>query len=317
MHSNIVANTAACASLGDEDFQNARKEIESKKYLSISLNDNSKKVFCIPERHDELSIKSSDDYYCEDISIFQPTVLVKEYGKQDIVLDIKSSSYSDRLSKVANNGNQSLYFRVARQRVAEVLKTLFGKLSELHKNGMVHCDLKPQNILCLEDGLVPFDGINVKKGEISAGMTMNYCAPEQILTMPVSPSTDVYNLGLLILSIVDGILYGKTSAFVIPTGGANVKEVKLLSEPMVYLDYETANIENKEGVGFWKSFLEKCLAFEPRNRFPNIESFANEYNRLLELYPLKNSIEFTPDFGKLSMVQHDGKFEAAWFINVE
>ena len=315
--SSMALNTAACGSFGDEGFQDARKEIESKKYLSISLNDNSKKVLCIPDRKDDFCIKNIENFISEDISIFWPKIIVKEYKKQDKEYDFGAGEYASCLADIANSSGKTLYFKVSRQRVASVLLTLVAKLSELHKGGLVHCDLKPQNILCLKDGLVPFDAINVKKGEISAGMTTNYCAPEQILTMPVSPATDVYNMGLMVLSIIDGIVYGKTSTYVIPTGGTDVKEVKLLTEPMIYIDYASSNIENKEGIVFWKSFLEKCLAFEPRNRFPNMESFANEYKRILELYPLKNDIEFTPDFGRLSLVGQNGVFNASWFIKAE
>lgn len=319
-HSEIMEaaiNTAASASFGDEDFQEARKEIESKKYLSISLANNSKKVLCIPKKAEDLSIKSVEDFVSEDISVFRPTVVVKEYGKMDMEFEYGTERYSNCLNEIANKGRQSVCFKVSRQRVAEVLSSLFTRVSELHKQGIIHCDLKPQNILCLKDGLVPFDGINVKKGEISAGMTTNYCAPEQILTMPVSPATDIYNLGLMLLSVIDGIVYGKTSSYVIPTGGAGVKEVRLLSEPMIYIDYETSNIEKKDGIVFWKSFLEKCLAFDSRNRFPNIESFSNEYNRLLELYPLKGHIEFSPNFGRLALVNNNGNFNAGWFISAE
>lgn len=315
INTGFAANTSANASYGDEEFQNARKEIESKKYLSISLNDNSKHVLCIPERNEAINIKSVDCFFSEDISILQPKVVIKEFGKKVDEFDLTSDNYSSILTRIANTYNQSFSFVVSRQKVAVVLSSLFEKLSELHKNGFVHCDLKPQNILCLKDGLMPFDSINVKKGEISAGMTANFCAPEQILTMPVSPATDIYNLGLIILSIIDGIVYGKTSTYIIPVGGGQVKEVRLLTEPMIYIDYESSNIENKDGIVFWKSFLEKCLAFDARNRFPNIDSFSHEYHRLLESYPLCNDIEFNPYFGRLSMVQRNGEFEAAWFID--
>ncbi len=316
--SDIMSNTAAsCASYGSEGFQNARKDIESKKYLSISLNDNSKKVLCLTDKDNWINIKTALDYLSEDISMLRPQVVIKEYDQQDVVFDWQVETYAESLSRIANNPRQSLFLRVSRQRVAQMISTMLEKLSKLHKNGMVHCDLKPQNVLCLAGGLMPIDGINVKKGEVSAGMTMSYCAPEQILTLPVSPATDIYNLGIMLLSVVDCIVYGKTSTYVIPTGGSNVKQVKLLSEPMVYIDYESSNIENSEGIVYWKSFLERCLAFEARNRFQNIESFMSEYNHLLNIYPLKNYIEFKPNFGQLSLVKRDGQFEAGWFINAE
>jgi len=315
-HNNNVdkaMNTAGVCSFSDEEFQKAKEEIESKKYLAISLLDNSAKVLCLPDREKYTALKSVEKFCSEEISIFNPKVVIKKYSEIVLEDDFNTNTFIKHLTEVANNNSLSLYFKVSRQQVAVILATMFNKLSELHKNGFVHCDLKPQNILCFKDGLTPFDPINVRKGEISAGMTTNFCAPEQILTLPVSPATDIYNLGLIILSIIDGIVYGKTSNYIIPTGG-DVRNIKILTEPMVFLDYSKANIENTDGIPFWKSFLEKCLAFEQRNRFPNMESFINEYNRLIELYPLKNEIEFRPNFGNLSLVKINGEFEAAWFV---
>jgi hypothetical protein len=45
-----------------------------------------------------------------------------------------------------------------------------------------------------------------------------------------------------------------------------------------------------------------------------MDSFMNEYNRLLELYPLIGDIEFNPNFGNLSLTKINGEFEAAWFV---
>lgn len=309
----MAVNTAASASYGNEDFQKARIEIESKKYLAISLLDNSANVVCLPDRQNYTAIKSVEKFCSEDISILKPGI-VRRRHYEVLEEDFTTSNYIKHLTTAAMDNSWSLSFQVSRQNVAVALTTLFEKLSALHQNGLVHCDLKPQNILCLKDGLTPFDPVNVRKGEISAGMTTNFCAPEQILTLPVSPATDIYNLGLIVLSVIDGIVYGKTSNYMIPTGGTQVKNVKLLTESMVYIDYNNANIANKEGIPLWKSFLEKCLAFEQRNRFPTMESFMNEYKRLIELYPLKNVIEFRPHFGTLSAVKLNDEFEPAWFV---
>ncbi len=313
----FAANTAAAMNysvkFGDKDFQDARKEIESKKYLAISLHDNSINVLCIPNREKYSEIKSAEAFFSENILIFDPVVIQKQ-DNEIFEHDFKKSTYIKYLTELANNNFLSLYLKVSRQNVALSLGTLFNKISQMHKNGFIHGDLKPQNILCSEDELIPFDPIKVKIGDVSSGMTTNFCAPEQILTRPVSPATDIYNLGLIILSIIDGIVYGKTSNYMIPRGENLVENVKLLTDPMIYIDYNNSNIKNQEGIPFWKSFLEKCLAFEQQERFSDMNSFIIEYNRLLNLYPLKNYIDFKPDFGNLSLIEINGKFEPAWFI---
>jgi len=313
-------NTAACASYGEEygskEFQEARKEVESKKYISISFRDNSVNVLCLPDREEPTCVKSVESFRSEDISLFQPTVLIKRWGDTLYSTNIQDEEYKEQMVQVANGNSLSVNYKVARQQLASILTTLFKDLSQLHRSGYVHCDLKPQNILCQHDGLHLFDPVNTKIGEASAGMTTSFCAPEQILAQPVNPATDIYNLGLIVLSIVDGVIFGKISDYIFPIGGTKTRNVKQLVEPFIYIDYYESNVDNKEGIPHWKAFLEKCLAFNPANRFQDVDSFAMEYHRLLVQYPLKNEIEFHPDFGKLSFIKrnNDGDLEPAWFI---
>ena len=319
VNQSVGAQTGVVASMGDEDFQEVRKEVESKKYLSISLDDNSKKVLSIPDRTDVLEITSVNEYYNEDISLFKPKVtFAMHYDSYEVNNhDINTKEYLSKMLKYANHEYYSFRYSISRQNVAKTLLSLFEKVAALHKLGKAHCDLKPQNVLCLKDGLIPIDGINVSFGDLSAGMTANYCAPEQVLAQPVSPATDIYNLGLMILSLIDGVLYGETSTYIIPSGGNKVKKVRLLNESMVYIDSELSNIEKKEGIAHWKTFLEKCLAFNPLDRFADMDIFSKEYKRLLNVYPLANHIEFVPCFGTLSLTTYNGKSEVAWFIRAE
>jgi serine/threonine-protein kinase len=82
-------------------------------------------------------------------------------------------------------------------------------LHALHTLGYVHCDLKPANILLrAEDGqtkvidLGQACAIGTKKERIQG--TPDYIAPEQVKLEPVSPRTDVFNLGATMYVCLSG-----------------------------------------------------------------------------------------------------------------
>lgn len=69
----------------------------------------------------------------------------------------------------------------------------------LHQMGYVHCDLKPNNILIGDHHLVKVIdfGQACKTGTVKERIqgTPDYISPEQVKCDPVSPRTDVFNLG--------------------------------------------------------------------------------------------------------------------------
>ncbi|HWO11533.1 MAG TPA: protein kinase [Polyangiaceae bacterium] len=106
---------------------------------------------------------------------------------------------------------------LALQLVADMCRALV----EPHRRGIVHRDIKPQNVLVLGD-LDQRDGVAIKlcdfgiaSAKLSAetvGMTQDgrlwgtpqYMAPEQCASAPVSPATDVYALGLTLYELIAG-----------------------------------------------------------------------------------------------------------------
>jgi serine/threonine-protein kinase len=72
-------------------------------------------------------------------------------------------------------------------------------LKHMHQLGYVHCDIKPNNILRNDKGdikIIDF-GQSCKSGTVKERIqgTPDYIAPEQVARRPVSPQTDIFNLG--------------------------------------------------------------------------------------------------------------------------
>ncbi len=81
-------------------------------------------------------------------------------------------------------------------------------LQAMHTMGFVHCDIKPNNILRSENGLVKVIdyGQSCKIGTIKERIqgTPDYIAPEQVKRKPVSHKTDIFNLGATMYWVFTG-----------------------------------------------------------------------------------------------------------------
>ena len=93
-----------------------------------------------------------------------------------------------------------------------IAKQLCKGLTEAHKSGVIHRDLKPQNIMIDSNGnarIMDFGIARTVKGEgITAdGMvigTPEYMSPEQVEGKEVDQRTDVYALGTILFEMLTG-----------------------------------------------------------------------------------------------------------------
>lgn len=72
-------------------------------------------------------------------------------------------------------------------------------LSHMHAHGYVHADMKPNNVVLMADGAIRIIdlGQSCASGTVKERIqgTPDYIAPEQVHRRPITPKTDIYNLG--------------------------------------------------------------------------------------------------------------------------
>ncbi|OEV01662.1 Stk1 family PASTA domain-containing Ser/Thr kinase [Streptomyces oceani] len=94
----------------------------------------------------------------------------------------------------------------------DVLEPILAALGAAHRAGLVHRDMKPENVLIGEDGRVkvadfglvrPVDGHTSTTTDSVLG-TVSYLAPEQIEHGTADPRTDLYACGVLLYEMLTG-----------------------------------------------------------------------------------------------------------------
>jgi len=90
------------------------------------------------------------------------------------------------------------------------LKAISAALGYAHAHGVVHCDVKPGNVMVDQGGNIYLTDFGVARHAESTTTTLAtagtaaYMAPEQIRGDPVSPATDVYALGVILFEMLTG-----------------------------------------------------------------------------------------------------------------
>ncbi|HEY1563646.1 MAG TPA: protein kinase [Gaiellaceae bacterium] len=151
-------------------------------------------------------------------------------------------------------------------------------LAFAHEHGLVHRDVKPQNVLVSREGEVKVTdfgiarSLHVEHGVTQTGTVLGtgeYLAPEQASGKPVSPATDVYSLGVVLWELLAGD---------VPFVGENFVAVALrhLNEPPPDLRERRPDVSPRLAAA-----VEHALAKDPARRFPSMAALAKELRACL------------------------------------
>lgn len=173
-----------------------------------------------------------------------------------------------------NNGVFSL------EQASDLAKQLTLALDYAHQNGVIHRDLKPDNILVLDGGrrfkITDFGIAHVEhlfledEGGKSKGKIMGtpaYMSPEQITGHGVDFKTDLYSLGVILYQVTKGEL-----PFQAPNYAAMMQAV-------LHMNPQPINIVSEQGF-MWQSIIFRLLQKNPDHRYTSSDELLEEIETL-------------------------------------
>ncbi|XRQ02948.1 Stk1 family PASTA domain-containing Ser/Thr kinase [Actinomadura welshii] len=104
--------------------------------------------------------------------------------------------------------------RLGPRAALEIMLPVLAALGAAHRAGLVHRDVKPENVLITEDGQVKVADFGLARAETASKMTktgmiigtVGYLSPEQVLTGNADVRSDVYAAGVMLFELITGEL---------------------------------------------------------------------------------------------------------------
>jgi eukaryotic-like serine/threonine-protein kinase len=102
--------------------------------------------------------------------------------------------------------------RLGPRQALEIMQPVLAALGAAHRAGVVHRDVKPENVLLNADGRVKVADFGLARAESASkqtktGMligTVGYLAPEQVISGDADTRTDVYAAGIMLFELLTG-----------------------------------------------------------------------------------------------------------------
>ena len=168
-------------------------------------------------------------------------------------------------------------------------------VQQAHASLVVHCDLKPSNILITEDGapkLLDFGIAKVLRGgaEVTTDghrpLTLQYASPEQVRGEAITTACDLYALGALLYLLLSGVKPYDLSRM------AHGEAVRAIcdddpSPPSAAASEAKGLRWGRRLRGDLDSIVLQAMAKEPRRRYGSVEQLVDDIDRHLQALPVR------------------------------
>src|SRR5829696_3175897 len=168
------------------------------------------------------------------------------------------------------------------QRATEITLQVAHALRVAHEGGVIHRDIKPQNILLSKSGDAKVADFGIARAATATTMTqagsvmgtVHYMSPEQALGEPATPKSDLYSLGVVLYEMLTGELPYDAET----PAGVVMKHVGGLSRAP-----KEANPEVPEELD---AVTARLLARNPDDRYRDALALVEDLERAREGLPL-------------------------------
>ena len=168
--------------------------------------------------------------------------------------------------------------RLSISEVIDIMKQLTDGIAHAHDSFIIHRDIKPQNILILDNGLVKITDFGIAVALNSTQLTqtnsvmgsVHYLPPEQAAGKGATFKSDIYSLGILMYELVTGTL---------PFRGENAVEIALkqMKEPIPSVkEFDESIPQSVENI-----ILKSC-AKNPKNRYDSARDMYYDLCKCLD-----------------------------------
>jgi serine/threonine protein kinase len=131
------------------------------------------------------------------------------------IMPIKNADFIDGVFAIvqplgACSLDERIHKRLNFKTKLDYIEQMLAGLAYAHEHGVIHCDIKPDNMVLFDDGRLRLTDFGIAKLarrtiNASASGSVGYIAPEQAMGRP-SARSDVFSVGLVIHQLLTGKL---------------------------------------------------------------------------------------------------------------
>ena len=160
----------------------------------------------------------------------------------------------------------------------DIMLQVTDGMSTAHDAYIIHRDIKPQNIMILDNGMVKITDFGIAMAMNSTQLTqtnsvmgsVHYLPPEQANGKSATLQSDVYSMGILMYELISGKL---------PYKGDNAVEIALkhLKEPFPSIKSQMPELPQSV-----ENIILKATAKNPKNRYSDAREMYNDLKTCLD-----------------------------------